>query len=136
MNYTSATQTCKNLGLELVSIPNKEYQDDVSIAYAALNLSANYIWTSGNNNDDQNNFKWNGVTLPLESFAYTNWATNEPNLKFNGTTFIAVHPTSKQWINRLPDLSLFVLCTTEIDVFLFDKCAKRKSFLSRMTGNF
>lgn len=128
MYHNEAEKACYNLGMELVSVPNEDYQIDLKFAVAAFGLS-DHFWTSGNNVDSLNVFQWKGATLPLESFPYSNWGLKNP-LTYPDVSHIGVSINSMLWYNWPSTSKYSALCTTDLDIFLLAKYAQRKSVLA------
>lgn len=137
MSHTLAVTTCSNLGMELVSAPNQEYQKDINAAFVALGVQ-NSIWTSGNDEETQNVFKWKGATLPLESYTFANWDPKHPKVQANGTvSYIAMYfldvgqyKARGYWGSYIDRNTYGAMCVTDLDIFLYGKCYQRKSYLN------
>lgn len=130
MDAIEAKNKCISLNMEIVSIPNQEWQNDILKAISAFQVK-NHVWTSGSDAGTPGVFRWNGKTLPTDSFAFTNWVEAHPVLK-NETSYIAINKNNKFWYSQPVSYKFSALCVTDLDVYLFDKCEQRRYFLQKL----
>ncbi|XP_018577174.1 macrophage mannose receptor 1 [Anoplophora glabripennis] len=101
----TASLTCKQYGIELVSIPNKETNDILTNVISQYDKTVNY-WTSG---IKHSNGKW--IWWDHRTVAYTNWAPTEPNNLRNPEFCIQLQPNGK-WSDVNCDNKLYFICET------------------------
>ncbi|CAG9859690.1 unnamed protein product [Phyllotreta striolata] len=74
-NFYQASQLCKDIGMRLVSIPDKDVQEFLFQTVNSANTKTRY-WSSGTNLVDGKNWVWLSAVKPV---VYTDWLPGQPD---------------------------------------------------------
>lgn len=135
MKHNESIAACESLDMELVSVPNLEFQDDLISAVLAFGIK-NHFWTSGNDEEYRNSFQWVGRTLPSGMYSFTNWAAGNPvNQATGAPSYIVVNKDNRQWSNYPNSITQGAVCVSLLEDFALDNCVDSRTFIGTMAQN-